>query len=858
MRTVYGVDFTSAPGRNAFLAVCRCTLREGALTLEEFHAWRNFAPLVDLLASPGPWAMGLDFPFGQPASLARECPDHFRAHNLPAWPLTWSEFVEAATALERKAFVAFLESCPTTTSKRSGKPIRERRRIADALSGAESPQHVNRPPVGLMFHAGAGLLLRSPAHIHPVRPNGDPRLVFETYPGVFARDFAGLDGYKGSQSDKAKAAHQADRRKKLLDSLASPKLAHVYGVSVRYTPEQAERMIQDRGGDLLDAFVCAVQAAWAQSALKAGFDPCAQGPHTLDQEAVRFEGWIMDPSLTPWKPAGEGQAGPAAPLPPGTEPTNPAAPPPICERAGRNPATRATTPESPGPADKDAPFAAPSTPARRTETGEPDEGETAAKQSAQPHPLVPHPWLAFLVCSLATFMGTLDASIVNVALPTIAGQFGVDVSLVQWTVSSYLLTVCMLLPLSGRIGDAIGVGLLFRIGMGVFTLGSLLCGLSTGLWLLVGARVAQGLGATVMMAAAPAIVIIAFPGPQRGRALGLTATVVAIGSLVGPAVGGIILGGFGWPAIFFINIPFGIMGLIFSGKYLPRGLTRRNEPMDLAGATFFAVSVCALVLGMGGGNDWGWLSPESGACLALTLGFGALFLAREVRAAHPLVSPSLFRNRLFTTSLAACVLAYMAAMFNTILLPFYLHDQLRLAPHEMGLILSLAPMVTALSAPLSGYASERVNPALLALIGFSLTAMGMFHQSGLNAASPLWSVSLGQMILGLGFGVFNSPNNNIVMSCAPASMAGQVGAVQALARNIGLVCGAAVGTAVFELVRNLSVHAPDPFSHGFRAALGLAFALACAGALLCALGLGPAAHMAFGRAAPEESSPPQA
>ena len=460
--------------------------------------------------------------------------------------------------------------------------------------------------------------------------------------------------------------------------------------------------------------------------------------------------------------------------------------------------------------------------------------ETLAEAMKEAEALVPHPWLAFLVCSLATFMATLDASIVNVALPTIAGQFGVDVSLVQWTVSSYLLAICMLLPLSGRLGDAVGVGIIFRAGMGFFTLGSIFCGFSTSLWLLVGSRVVQALGATVMMAAAPAITIIAFPGPQRGRALGLTATVVAIGSLVGPAVGGIILGGFGWPAIFFINIPIGVAGLIFSGKYLPRGLAPRKDPLDLPGATFFAVSVCALILVLGGGNDWGWLSPASGACLGLAVAFGGLFLVRETRAAHPLVSPALFRDRLFTTSLSACVLAYMAAMFNTILLPFYLHGQLRLAPHEMGLILSLAPMVTALSAPLSGYASERTNPALLALAGFCLTALGMFHQSGLTAASPLWSVALGQMILGLGFGVFNSPNNNIIMSSAPASMAGQVGAVQALARNIGLVSGASVSTAVFELVRNLSLSDPDPFSHGFRAALGLACALAGAGALMCA------------------------
>ena len=397
------------------------------------------------------------------------------------------------------------------------------------------------------------------------------------------------------------------------------------------------------------------------------------------------------------------------------------------------------------------------------------------------------PWLVFTVCGLATFMATLDAGIVNVALPAMARWSGAGLSYVQWTVSGYLLVACVFLPVCGRLGDMLGPGRMFRLGLAGFTLGSALCGLAPGLPALIGARMLQGLGATALMAVCPAIILRAFPGPERGRALGSTATVVALGSLTGPAVGGLLLARFGWPAIFYVNVPIGAVTWLMASKILPLEPARLAQGRDLAGAVW------------------------------------------------PMVDLSLLGDRVLAKALLACLLAYMASMFNAILLPFYLSDQMGLDPEHMGLVMAILPVTIAVAAPISGYASEKMDPGLLSLAGLGLFCAGMLNQAGLAAGSPLWRVQVSQVLLGLGFGVFNSPNNNTIMSEAPAGKTSQVGAMQALVRNVGMVAGVVAATAIFENLRKGLWGLPGSgFYCGMQAAYFAAACLAGLGALLCA------------------------
>ncbi|MDP2847315.1 MAG: MFS transporter [Humidesulfovibrio sp.] len=428
-------------------------------------------------------------------------------------------------------------------------------------------------------------------------------------------------------------------------------------------------------------------------------------------------------------------------------------------------------------------------------------------------------------------MATLDAGIVNTALPTIALGFGASLAQAQWIVAGYFLVISCLLPLFGRMGDMYGRRRLYSIGFIVFTAASLFCGSSPTLWALIAARVGQGVGAAMLMANGPGIIMAAFPGPTRGRALGLTGMTVALGSLAGPGLGGLLIQGFGWRSVFYLNIPIGLLGLFLARRFLPPQERLRDETLDLGGAVLFALGMTGLLLAMSHGHDWGWTSPPvlAGLCVALVAFPG--FAAWERRCQHPMLDLSLFRIWPFFSGNVVAFLAFLSMFTNAILLPFYLHGQQGLEPYATGLVLSSLPLTMAVIAPMSGYLSERVNFATLTSIGLGIMSCGLLLLSSLASDSPLWRVYLGQVVLGMGVGMFMSPNNNSVLSSAPQDKVGLVGGVLALVRNVGMVSGIAVAITVFEGFQGMGLRAGETadaaFMTGFHAAL-------TAGAILAA------------------------
>lgn len=440
-------------------------------------------------------------------------------------------------------------------------------------------------------------------------------------------------------------------------------------------------------------------------------------------------------------------------------------------------------------------------------------------------------WRAFSVAASGTFMATLDAGIVNTALPTIALGFGASLAQAQWIVAGYFLVISCLLPLFGRMGDMYGRRRLYSIGFIVFTAASLFCGSSPTLWALIAARVGQGVGAAMLMANGPGIIMAAFPGPTRGRALGLTGMTVALGSLAGPGLGGLLIQGFGWRSVFYLNIPIGLLGLFLARRFLPPQERLRDETLDLGGAVLFALGMTGLLLAMSHGHDWGWTSPPvlAGLCVALVAFPG--FAAWERRCQHPMLDLSLFRIWPFFSGNVVAFLAFLSMFTNAILLPFYLHGQQGLEPYATGLVLSSLPLTMAVVAPMSGYLSERVNFATLTSIGLGIMSCGLLLLSSLASDSPLWRVYLGQVVLGMGVGMFMSPNNNSVLSSAPQDKVGLVGGVLALVRNVGMVSGIAVAITVFEGFQGMGLRAGETadaaFMTGFHAAL-------TAGAILAA------------------------
>jgi EmrB/QacA subfamily drug resistance transporter len=449
------------------------------------------------------------------------------------------------------------------------------------------------------------------------------------------------------------------------------------------------------------------------------------------------------------------------------------------------------------------------------------------------NPFAANPWACLAVSATGTFMATLDGGIVNVALPVIAHDFSVNIPLVQWVISAYLLTISCLLPVFGHLGDMTGRKSKYRLGFALFALASAMCGLAGSIWLLILARAVQAVGAAMLMANGPAIVVMSFPGPQRGRALGMVGMVVSLGSLAGPAAGGALLGLLGWPWLFYINVPIGLFGVYLAERLLPDDSRESRADFDYLGTGIYSVGIISLLLAVSHGGEWGWDSWPTlcFACSAAIL--LPVFLLRQTKLAHPVIDLALFRIRSLAVGNLTSMLSFMGLFANTIMLPFFLVRVAGLSPGRTGLLMAVLPLVMAVAAPLSGYFSEKISPALLTGLGLLITSAALYSQSNLAATSGQLRVALGQGALGLGLGTFIAPNNNAVLGSAPRSKAGVAGSLMALVRNLGMVCGIALATAMFEGYRSGALAAgaveQAAFLRGFRAAL-------CAGAVLTGLG----------------------
>jgi EmrB/QacA subfamily drug resistance transporter len=408
-------------------------------------------------------------------------------------------------------------------------------------------------------------------------------------------------------------------------------------------------------------------------------------------------------------------------------------------------------------------------------------------------------WYILANVSIGTFMSTLDASIVNVALPTISADLHSELSVLQWVVTAYLLVISSLLPVFGRIADLVGRKRIYSIGFLVFTLGSLLCGLAQNIWFLVAMRIVQAIGAAMLMSNSAAIITATFPPQERGRALGLTGTVVALGSLSGPAIGGLLLGMTSWRFIFYLNLPIGIIGYFAAQVILPPDHPRKNkETFDTLGAVFFSIGMIFVLFALSNGQDWGWSSAP--ILIGLILGTTLLisFFITETRVSHPMIDLSLFKNRPFFIGNLSGFLSFVAMFSNMMLMPFYLQHILNFQPLQVGLIMTANPLIMAIVAPISGRASDRLGPVALTTTGLAITSLGLFYLTTVSSVSTAWYVIPGPLLMGLGAGLFQSPNNSSVMSSVPKAKLGVAGGINALVRNVGMVVGTALAVTLFD------------------------------------------------------------
>jgi EmrB/QacA subfamily drug resistance transporter len=402
-------------------------------------------------------------------------------------------------------------------------------------------------------------------------------------------------------------------------------------------------------------------------------------------------------------------------------------------------------------------------------------------------------WFVLVAIAMAIFLGTIDGSIVNVALPTLAEEFDTTFSVTQWVVLAYLLTQATLTLGFGRLGDMIGKKPIFTTGFTVFTIGSVLAGLSPTIGFLISARVVQALGAAMIFALGFAITTEAFPPSERGKALGINGTAVSLGIMAGPIIGGMILEATDWRWIFFVNLPIGIIGTITAIKFVPNTKPKGGQHFDFAGAGTFFVALFVLLLALTMGQSMGFSAPGILAAFGVSAVAFVTFVLIERRVAEPMLNLALFESRDLTVNLATGFVSFFALGGLLLLVPFYLTDVLFLSPSEIGLVLGAVPVTMGIVAPISGALSDRIGSRPVTVAGLFLMtiAYGIAAFWIENTTTSMVVVVVG-LIIGLGMGIFQSPNNSAILGSVDQDQLGVTSGMLTINRTTATVMGIAV------------------------------------------------------------------
>ncbi len=406
-------------------------------------------------------------------------------------------------------------------------------------------------------------------------------------------------------------------------------------------------------------------------------------------------------------------------------------------------------------------------------------------------------WYVMAAVAMGTFLGTIDGSIVNVALPTLVGAFDSELAIVQWIVLAYLLTVATLMLSVGRLADMFGKGQIYASGMVIFTLGSLACGLSTSISMLIAFRVLQAVGAAMVVALGAAIITEAFPPTERGRALGISGATVSVGIVLGPALGGILLHHLSWHWIFFVNLPVGIAGVLLVARFVPQRKPPGGQRFDFTGAVTMFLSLLSLLLALTFAQRSGFGTPLIVALLAGFLVFLCAFILIERNHAQPIVDFGMFGSALFSVNLITGFMTFVAIAGTLILMPFYLQGILGLDSLQVGMLLAVHPIAMGLIAPLSGALSDRVGVRPIVVVGLLALLGGYVALSSLDLHTTPLGCALRLLPVGLGTGIFQSPNNSAIMGAAPRARLGVASSILALTRTLGQTVGVSVLSAVW-------------------------------------------------------------
>ncbi|MDR1167374.1 MAG: MFS transporter [Heliobacteriaceae bacterium] len=443
-------------------------------------------------------------------------------------------------------------------------------------------------------------------------------------------------------------------------------------------------------------------------------------------------------------------------------------------------------------------------------------------------------WTIFIITVIGNLIAMLDSTSVNLALYPISRDLGVPITDVQWVIVAYMLVLTVFLPFFGKLGDIIPKNKLFTCGFLTFAFGGILNAMAPSLPMLIFFRCIQALGASAMISNSAAIIALIFKDTNRGKALGINGTVIAVGGMTGPALGGVLINYFGWKAIFLPSVPIALAGAYFAYKLLPSYLPhQKGFKFDYPGFIYFSISLFALLLAISEGYKWGWTSVNIIILSIITLVFGAMFYYRDHKISYPLINFDTFKIRAFALGNLAVLTSYICMFTNGVLLPIFLLEIKGFSPVLTGLLILPYSISMSFTAPLSGRFAGKHGSKEITRIGPVIMIFALLICMTFDENSRIPIIIIASAIMGFGSGLFQSPSNTAIITSVKKTELGMASGILALSRNLGNIMGVALTISLFSNFRSdllehgVNYSAAFLQSYHFTMGIGIIFGLIC-------------------------------
>ncbi|MDI6603600.1 MAG: MFS transporter [Thermoanaerobacteraceae bacterium] len=409
---------------------------------------------------------------------------------------------------------------------------------------------------------------------------------------------------------------------------------------------------------------------------------------------------------------------------------------------------------------------------------------------------IKYKWIALSCTTLGALFSVLNGSMLLIALPDIMKGLNTNMGIIMWVVMGYMLALTILVPSIGRIADMIGRKKLYVVGFGIFTFSSLLCGLSnSGVQLLI-YRIIQAVGGSLMVTNSTAIVTDAFPKRELGKALGINSMAIGIASVIGPILGGLLMN-FGWRSIFYINVPFGIIGTLWAWIQLKEpNIKSKRQSFDLKGTVMFTIGMLLFLIALSFGGFIGWLNPFISTLFIVSIILLSIFVYIENTTPEPMLDLRLFKTRILAFAFASNLLNGIARGAVTFLLIFYLQGIKSMDPLKAGIFLSPFAMSMVVVSPISGWLSDKYGARVLSSLGLLISSIGLMGLMRITAHTSLIELIIWMMVIGAGSGMFFSPNTSEIMGTVPADKRGIAAGTRTMMNNAGMVISIALSMGI--------------------------------------------------------------